>query len=115
MHTGDTFFNGRFPYIDLGSGGSVDGLIEAANKALFLIDEDTQIIPGHGAISNKKEYTAYRDTIMKVRTSVKKAVEKGMTIEEIKAAGYLNGLEEWGTGFISGDRFLDILYADFSR
>ena len=115
LHTGDTFFNGRFPYIDLGSGGSVDGMIEAANKALFLIDEETKIIPGHGAISNKKEYMAYRDVLVMVRSKVKKAVDKGMSIEEIKAAGYLEGLEAWGTGFISGDRFLDILYADFSR
>ena len=115
LHTGDTFFNGRFPYIDLGSGGSVDGMIEAANKVLFLIDEETKIIPGHGAISNKKEYMAYRDVLMTVRSKVKKAVDKGMSIEDIKAAGYLEGLEEWGTGFISGDRFLDILYADFSR
>ena len=115
LHMGDTFFNGRFPFIDLSSGGSVDGIIEAANRALFIIDEDTKIIPGHGPVSNKQELMIYRDVLLGVRTKVKKDVDKGMSIEEIKAAGFLAGLDEWGSGFINGERFLDILYADFSR
>lgn len=115
IHMGDTYFNGRFPYIDLSSGGSVNGLIEAANKALFLIDEETKVIPGHGALSNKKELTAYRDMIVKVSTKVKEAVAAGKTVEEIKAANFTEGFEEWGNAFISSDRFLDILYTDFSR
>lgn len=115
LHMGDTYFNGRFPYIDLSSGGSIDGLIKATNQALFIIDENTKIIPGHGAVSNKKELMTYRDTLMGIRTKVKKAVDKGMTIEEIKAANFLEGLDEWGSGFINGDRFLDILFSDFSR
>lgn len=115
LHMGDTYFNGRFPFIDLSSNGSIDGIIKAANQALFIIDDDTKIIPGHGAMSNKKELMAYRDTLIGVRTKVKKAVDKGMTIEEIKAAKFLEGLDDWGSGFINGDRFLDILFSDFSR
>ncbi len=115
IHMGDTYFNGRFPYIDLSSGGSVDGLVEAVNKALFLIDDNTKIIPGHGTLSNKKELTAYRDTIIKISTKVKEAVAVGKTIEEIKAANFTEGFEDWGTGFISSERFIDILYTDYSR
>ncbi len=115
IHMGDTYFNGRFPYIDLSSGGSVDGLVEAVNKALFLIDDGTKVIPGHGKLSNKKELTAYRDTIIKISTKVKEAVAAGKTIEEIKAANYTEGYEEWGSGFISSERFIDILYTDYSR
>ncbi len=115
IHMGDTYFNGRFPFIDLGSGGSVDGIVSAVNKALFLIDEDTKVIPGHGSLSNKKELTAYRDTIIKVSTKVKEAVAAGKTIEEIKAANFTEGFEEWGKGFISSDRFLDIIFTDYSR
>jgi len=115
LHMGDTYFNGRFPFIDLSSGGTIDGIINAVNTALFIVDEDTKIIPGHGAVSNKKELMAYRDTLLGVRTKVKKAVDKGLSIENIKAAGFLEGLDDWGSGFINGERFLDILYADFSR
>ncbi len=115
LHMGDTYFNGRFPYIDLSTNGSIDGIIKAANQALFIIDEDTKIIPGHGPVSNKKELMAYRDTLMGIRSKVKNAVDQGMSIEEIKAANFLEGLDDWGTGFINGDRFLDILYSDFSR
>ena len=117
LHMGDTYFNGRFPFIDLSSGGTVDGIIEAANKALFLVDEDTKIIPGHGAISNKTELMAYRDAIVNIRSKVKKGIDKGETLEEItaKASEYLAGYEDWGAGFINGDRFLNIIYSDFSR
>ena len=115
IHMGDTYFNGRFPFIDLGSGGSVDGIVNAVNKALFLIDDATKVIPGHGKLSNKKELTAYRDTIIKVSSKVKEAVAAGKTIEEIKAAGFTDGLEEWGSGFINSERFLDIIYTDYSR
>ncbi|MCB0688988.1 MAG: MBL fold metallo-hydrolase, partial [Saprospiraceae bacterium] len=55
LHMGDTYFNGRYPFIDLSSGGSIDGVIAAAEKAIFLTGENTKIIPGHGALSNKEE------------------------------------------------------------
>jgi len=84
-------------------------------RILMAVDEDTKVIPGHGKLSNKKELTAYRDTIMKVSAKVKEAVAAGKTIEEIKEAGFTEGLEAWGSGFISSERFLDILYTDYSR
>ncbi|MDO5972433.1 MBL fold metallo-hydrolase [Flavivirga aquimarina] len=59
LHTGDLYFNGRYPYIDLKSGGSVNGYIEAVKKGLILLDGESKIIPGHGAISNKAEYESF--------------------------------------------------------
>ena len=59
LHTGDTYFKGWYPYIDLGSGGSVNGYIEAVKSTLMLIDDETKIIPGHGPVSNKKEYAEF--------------------------------------------------------
>lgn len=116
IHMGDTYFNGRFPFIDLYSGGSINGIIEAANRVLFLADKDTKIIPGHGALSNKKELTAYRDMLMDVRDRVKQAIAAQMTYEEIKSANLTKDLdEEWGANFINGERIVDFIYTDLTR
>ncbi len=116
IHMGDTFFNGRFPFIDLFSGGTIDGIIEAANKVLFLADNDTKIIPGHGALSNKKELTAYRNMLMDVRDRVKQAISAEMTYDEIKAANLTKDLDDdWGTGFINGEKIVNFIYTDLTR
>ncbi len=115
VHTGDTYFRGRFPYIDLSSGGSIEGLIQGINHLLFLIDEDTRIIPGHGTLSNKKEMTEYRNMLMTVRDRVKKAIAEGKTLEEIKAANLTSEYDEaWGGGFINPERFVDIVYTSLT-
>ncbi len=77
IHMGDTFFKGRFPFIDISSGGSIEGIIAVCNKVLFLSDEQTKIIPGHGTLASKTELTNYRDMLMIVRDRVKKAVIDG--------------------------------------
>jgi len=116
IHMGDTYFNGRFPFIDLYSGGSINGIIEAANRVLFLADKDTKIIPGHGTLSNKKELTTYRDMLMDVRDRVKQAIKAEMTYEEIKTANLTKDLDDkWGTGFINGERIVDFIYTDLTR
>ena len=59
LHTGDVYFNNMYPYIDLNSGGSINGYIEAVKKGLEAINDDTKIIPGHGKVSNKAEYKTF--------------------------------------------------------
>ncbi len=116
LHMGDCYFNGRYPFIDLSSGGSIDGVIKAANQALFLIDDDTKIIPGHGSLSNKKELTAYRNVLMTIRDRVKAAIADGKTLDEIKAAKLSEEYDaEWGTGFINSDTLVDFIYTDLTR
>ncbi|RMG80758.1 MAG: MBL fold metallo-hydrolase, partial [Bacteroidetes bacterium] len=115
IHMGDTFFSGRYPFIDISSGGSVEGVIEAANKVLFLADTDTKIIPGHGPVSSKADLQTYRDVLMTLRDRVQKAVNAGKTDEEIKAMNLTEGLpESWGTGFISAEKIVDIIYTDLT-
>jgi len=116
IHMGDTYFKGRFPYIDLGSGGDVEGLLKTINEVLFLADEDTKIIPGHGALSNKEELMEYRDVISICRDRVKKAIASDMTLEEIKASNLTKEYdEEWGSGFINPEKFIDILHSDLTK
>lgn len=110
LHMGDTYFKGRWPFIDLQSGGSINGYIKALNHALFLVDEETQIIPGHGQMSNRKELMAYRDVLATVRTRIKMGIEKGQDLAAIKAANYVQEWEDWGGGFINNDVIVETIY-----
>ena len=83
LHTGDTYFQGWYPYIDLNSGGSVNGYIAAVKKGLSLINDDTIIIPGHGNISNKKEYTAYLNMLENLKTIILSEIKKGQTEAQV--------------------------------
>jgi glyoxylase-like metal-dependent hydrolase (beta-lactamase superfamily II) len=115
LHMGDTYFNGRYPYIDLSSGGSVDGLLNAINTAIMIVDGDTKIIPGHGNLSNKKELLKYREVVLTVRDRVKAAIKEGKSLEEIKAAKLNADYDEaWGSGFINGERIVDIMYTSLT-
>src|SRR5690606_8410042 len=55
LHTGDVFYNGKYPYIDLENGGSLKGTVEGLQKAMTIINEDTKIIPGHGNLGSYKD------------------------------------------------------------
>lgn len=85
LHTGDTFFNGAFPYIDLKSGGSVAGIIEATKKGLMLINEDTKIIPRHGALASYLDYKNYLEMLEGINSNVLAAMEAGRSKDEIMA------------------------------
>ena len=83
LHTGDTFFNGMFPYIDLKSGGSIDGDIEAAETGLNLINKNTKIIPGHGPVASYSEYENYLKMLENIRNNVNNAISEGKSESEI--------------------------------
>lgn len=115
LHMGDCFFNSRFPYIDLGSGGSIDGAIEAVEAALMLTDTKTMIIPGHGKLARKSDLLKYYTMLVTMKSRVMDAMADGNTLEEMKAAGLDKGYESWGQAFISGGRFIDIIWSDYNR
>lgn len=115
LHLGDCFFNGRFPYIDLGSGGSIDGAISAIQTALMLANHGTTIIPGHGKLAHKADLLQYYTMLQVMKERVLAAISNGQSIEDMKAGNLGEGYEEWGTGFISLDRFIDIIWTDFNR
>ncbi|MCC9137547.1 hypothetical protein ACFSKU_15580 [Pontibacter silvestris] len=92
LHTGDVFFNGRYPFIDLNSGGTIDGTIKAVNSALFIVNKDTKIIPGHGEVANGDDLMRYRDLLMTIRERVKNAKDSGKTLEQVQSMGLT---KEW--------------------
>ncbi|MBT3137082.1 MBL fold metallo-hydrolase [Alteromonas sp. ALT199] len=112
MHTGDLFFNGRFPYIDQGAGGNVEGYMESVEHLLAKIDDKTIIIPGHGDISNKQEYTAFLAMISETFNYVKVLKQDGKTLDEVKAMGLDEKWADWSWNFINEEKWITTLYKD---
>lgn len=114
LHTGDTFFNGMFPFIDINRGGSIDGDIAAAQKGLLLINDDTKIIPGHGAVATKADYQKYYEMLKGIRTNVAAAIAEGKTEDEVGAMESLSSDyytdEEAAKFFIKGDVIRKTVY-----
>ncbi|CAD5258936.1 MBL fold metallo-hydrolase [Alteromonas sp. 38] len=110
MHTGDLFFNGLFPFIDLNSGGSVKGYIESVKQVLAKINDDTVLIPGHGELSNKTEYTNFLAMIEETFAFVKAQKAKGMSLEAITEAGLDSKWDKWAWSFISEEKWITTLY-----
>jgi glyoxylase-like metal-dependent hydrolase (beta-lactamase superfamily II) len=111
LHLGDLFFNGMYPFIDAGTGGSINGMINAAGLALKLVDGSTRIVPGHGPLATREDLTKYRDMLVTVRDRVQKLKQGGSTLEQVIAAAPTKDLDPiWGKGFMQSKDFLPIVY-----
>lgn len=110
IHTGDAMFNGLFPFIDLDTGGSVDGYIAAQERILAMADEETKIIPGHGPLAGKSDLQAAVDMLKDSYARVRALVEAGQSEEAILAANPLADYhDEWNWGFITTERMTKTL------
>ena len=111
IHAGDLFFNGFYPFIDTGAGGTVQGVIAAVDKMLALADDNTKIIPGHGPLADKKALMAYRTMLETAQVRLSKLNREGKSASEAVAAKPLSDLEtEWGGGFLPTDKWISIVY-----
>ena len=111
VHMGDTYFNGMYPFIDVSSGGSIDGMIKAARRVLGQVNDQTKIIPGHGALSDVRGLRAYVEMLETVRGRVQKLVDEGNSREDVVAARPTRDFEaRWGGGFLEPDKWVGILY-----
>jgi len=113
LHTGDTYFHKRYPYIDVKSGGSIDGYIKAVKKGLTLINDDTKIIPGHGPVSNKEEYQSFLTMLETLRKNVQAEIENGKTEDEVAAnAAITKEYDDLGYAwnFINSERIRRTIY-----
>jgi len=119
ISTGDLFTPGRYPFIDLNNGGSLQGLINAMNRILQLTvplkyqEGGTYIIPGHGRICDEAEIVEYRDMLTIIRDRVQDLIKKGRTLEQVKAARPTSDYDtEYGsnTGFWTTEMFVEAVY-----
>ncbi|RLA37773.1 MAG: MBL fold metallo-hydrolase [Gammaproteobacteria bacterium] len=111
IHTGDLFFNGFYPFIDVQHGGSLRGMIDGVDRILALANDDTRIIPGHGPLGSRADLIAYRDMLATALQRLRALKDEGMTAAEAVAAKPLADLEaEWGDGFLAGDTWIGVVY-----
>ena len=112
LHTGDTFWNGIYPFIDYSTGGSIGGTIKATEANLARVADDTIIIPGHGKpVSNKAELQACRDMLVTVRDKVADLKRQGKSRDETVAAKPTAAFDaRWGQFVIDADYFTRLVY-----
>jgi glyoxylase-like metal-dependent hydrolase (beta-lactamase superfamily II) len=111
LHAGDLLFVGGFPFIDLDNGGSVPGVIVNLTRLLDILPDDVRIIPGHGPLASKDDLTASLDMIRATRAEVMDALGRGLSADEVVAAGLDARWASWGTGFIDEERWIRTLAA----
>jgi len=112
LHTGDTYWNSIYPFIDYSTGGSIDGTIRAADANLTAATDSTVIIPGHGApVSNRSELKDYRDMLVAIRDNVARLKQQGRSLAETVAAKPTAGFDaKWGQFLIDPAFFTQLVY-----
>jgi len=116
IHTGDLFFHGMYPFIDLESGGSVPGLIAAVDRMIEIADANTRVIPGHGKLTDRAGLVSYRAMLAETSGRIERLVKEGKSVEEVLAAkpnADYDATLAWA--FITAERYTRILYADARR
>ena len=115
LHMGDTFFHrDSFPFVDLSSGGSIDGLVAAIDRALSIANPTTRIIPGHGPMATRADLVGYRDMLVDIRGKVAAGIKARRTLAQIKASA---PAARYGmpSGFIKPDQFVEAVYNSLSK
>ncbi len=115
VHMGDDYFAGMFPFVDLGSGGSVVKLVQSLDVILGQIPADARVIPGHGPVTGVAELRKYRAMLEEAVGAVKKALAGGKTVEQMKQEKILASLEDWNKGFIKADAFIATIAEDLGK
>lgn len=112
LHMGDTYFSGRYPFIDLKSGGSITGYIAAHKKALMIINAETRIIPGHGRPSTKKELEIYVAMLEEVKNNVQIQIDAGKTLDEVRLDVSISSKYDTthGSGYINPEQLRETIY-----
>jgi glyoxylase-like metal-dependent hydrolase (beta-lactamase superfamily II) len=110
VHMGDDFVTYGFPFIDVESGGSINGMIDAVEKVIAQLPPDVKVIPGHGPVSGPDDMRTYTKMLKDTRDVVLKAIKEGKTLDQMKQAKLLDPWKKYSGDFISEDAFLETLY-----
>ncbi len=118
IHTGDVFFEGKYPYIDTASGGTLLGYMEALQKIMMLADDETKIIPGHGSIASKEDLRFTKNMLSLLYKRVTHHYMNLRTEDEITSMRDFTKLYDdkgFGDGFISTEKMLQIIYNEVKK
>lgn len=114
VHMGDDFVTYGFPFIDLAGGGSVEGMIIAAEHVAAELPADVKVIPGHGTVSNLGDVRRFVEILRETRGVVEKALRAGKTLDQMKGEKVLEPWKKWSGDFISAEAFIETLYNDLT-
>ncbi|HQW37175.1 MAG TPA: MBL fold metallo-hydrolase [Usitatibacteraceae bacterium] len=116
IHMGDVFWNRLYPLIDTGSGGTIDGMVAAVDRALALAGPGTRIIPGHGPLATRDDLAAYREMLATIGSRIKAMIREGKKLEEIVEANPTADFDAvWGKGFIPPRKFAEMVAMNLIR
>jgi glyoxylase-like metal-dependent hydrolase (beta-lactamase superfamily II) len=111
LATGDTFWNGQYPFIDYVAGGSIDGAIQAANANIAFVTPQSIVVPGHGPLGNRADLVSFRDMLVAIRHNVAALKAQGKSLAEVQAAQPTAAFDaKWGQSIISGNLFTALVY-----
>src|SRR5580693_8876537 len=111
LHTGDTFWNRDYPFIDYWTGGSIDGQIRAAEANIAKVTDKTIVIPGHGAVGNKADLVLFRDVLVEIRGKIAALKKQGKSLPEVVAAKPGARYDAvWGNLFQNPSDFVALVY-----
>jgi cyclase len=110
VHMGDDFVRYGFPFIDVNSGGSVQGMIAAMEKATAQLPPDVKVIPGHGQLSNLDDVREFTKMLKETSAVVQKALDEHKTLAQMKEEKILEPWKKWSGDFVKTDAFIETLY-----
>jgi glyoxylase-like metal-dependent hydrolase (beta-lactamase superfamily II) len=115
VHMGDDFFAGRFPFVDLSSGGSVEGLIKNVQDVIGKVPADVKIIPGHGPISSLDDLKKYHEMLMETSAIVRKGMTAGKDVKTLQSEGFPEKWKDWGAGFVNAGRWIETIFNSYAK
>jgi glyoxylase-like metal-dependent hydrolase (beta-lactamase superfamily II) len=115
VHMGDDFFNGMFPFVDIDSGGDVEGLIRNIEEVALKLPADVKIIPGHGPLASLDDLKKFHKMLVDSVVYVRERTKQGKTLAEIQAEGVPEAYKSWTSPFIDGNRWLEIVHRSLSK
>ena len=115
IHMGDDFFTGRFPFVDVDNGGSVEGLARNVGEIISKAPAGVKIIPGHGPLSTLEDLRAFHAMLTETTGLVRARLRAGLTLEQVKAEGLPDKWKEWGSGFINTQTWIELVYRSIQK
>jgi glyoxylase-like metal-dependent hydrolase (beta-lactamase superfamily II) len=116
IHTGDIVFYGLYPFVDVDSGGSIDGIIDACEVFLEEADAETQIVVGHGPLIGRAELETYLDMMVEIRARIATRIEAGDDLAAVQASRPTADWDEtWGNTWLNGDQITELVYRSLTE
>ena len=114
IHAGDALRTGGYPYVDVSSGGSFQGLIDSTTELAGLCNDETIVIQGHGPLTNKKEVIWVRDRLQQIKDILVEGISAGKSADDLANENVLKDFEDWDGGFIKSESFISIVYEELA-